>query len=100
MAKDTTAPAEKRYVKYERQIDLYNIYRDLREVTPSVCDVCGEDIVAINPRLPKYEHATDAEKKLIEALVGEHKDKVHQGERSKSVGASEVRSTYLSQSGS
>lgn len=100
MAKNETEKpvvAEKRYVVRRRQIDLYNNHNELIEVTPAVCDVCGYDVVVSNPRLPQYSDASDSEKRLIEALVGEHKEKVHTGDRSRAVTESEVSPRWLSQ---
>lgn len=92
------AVAAKQFVVREVRVDSRNVVRKIVELTPSVCDVCGEDLVEANRRagMVPWEDASEGERKMIERVVKEHKDKFHGSKRSNALTEDELPTKWLS----
>jgi hypothetical protein len=69
---DDTQP-EKLYVQREIPVDRFSTVRQLVEIKPSTCDVCGYDVTRSN-KLPPYEEMDEMEQIKIREVLKKHKD--------------------------
>lgn len=68
---------EKRYVIKQIRVDALNIIRRRVEITPAVCDECGEDLCRA-AKLPPYEDLDPKNQALVKLLVQKHKEAYHE----------------------
>jgi hypothetical protein len=88
---DDTQP-EKQYVVRDIPIDRFTTGRELVEVLPSTCDICGYDVTRSN-ELPPYDEMDELAQAKVLDVLKEHK-KRHPVQVSKAIPESKVSRTW------
>ena len=64
----------KLYVMRTIPIDRFTSRRELVEILPSTCDVCGYDVCRSN-KLPSYDKMDELEQAKVKEVLKKHKEK-------------------------
>lgn len=92
-----TAPApEKRYVLKSVPIDKFSVKRIRVELTPSVCDLCGFDVIITNG-LPSWDNLNSDQQLRVESAIKEHKQIYHSPAEGLVISESEMPKSWLGQ---